>query len=467
MLEIIVKYIKVAAAVIGTLYISKYVAQAVLSNQHVEVAILVVGVIVLIRLSDRVKFILLSICVFIPFYFPIRVARKLLCIELLAPIFCFYIMTDLLINKRQLFYRKTAVFHFAILVLLIWSLVNYSMNPVGGAMFGAANVTEGGLRAYFSIFVGFTIFYSCYWFFIYKKIEADNLMISLALVAFIIGYLRMIGYFYNFGLRLIGGNFTYAPEIEAFTRVGGLTEAAALGITVLLAYGYARQRSKLVLVWMASFFILLVVAGGRAQFFAIALVMFIYNAIINKEKIIPLTALFLILGSLYLLFYSHITLPEQAQRLIDIQGKLSYEYGREETFMQFIDIFLERPVFGKGLGFTEAELATGKISFFTQQAVLGGHGAYLSMLATFGIGGIFFLLVMIFGGMCYAYRIIKDKAATNREIRLALFGFFYLVSLSVVCFTSYAGYNIMELYYVTGMIAGIASREEVKGIESQ
>ncbi len=465
MLEIIVKYIKIAAAVIGTLYISKYVAQSVLSNQHVAVAVLIVGVIIVIRLSDNFKFALFSICVFIPFLFPIRLARNLLCIELIAPIFFIYILFELLINKRQLFFRKAGIFFLAILVLSLWALFNYTKNPVTGLLMGAKNVTEGGIRAYYTILVGIMIFFTSYWFFIHKKLDVVKWMTSLAVVSFVIGYLRLAGYFLEFRLKFIGGTFSFAPAEGLFSRIGGLTEISNLGISVLLALGYEMKWNKMFSIGLTGFFILLIMSGGRAQFFGIIAMLIAYNTVINRKKLLPMIAGLLIVGSLYAMVYSYVTLPDQAQRLIDIQGKVTTDdSGRYTTYQQFIEIFEDNPVFGKGLGFSEAQKAEGKITFMTKQAVLGGHGAYMSILATFGIGGFFYLLVSLLGGIYYAFRIVKYRAANDTESMSALFAFLYLIGLSVVLVSGYAGYDILELYFMTGMVAGILSKDEVSRI---
>ncbi len=99
--------------------------------------------------------------------------------------------------------------------------------------------------------------------------------------------------------------------------------------------------------------------------------------------------------------------------------------------------------------------------FVEAEYIKGGHGSYLSMLSLFGIGGAFFIIVMLYGSMYYAYRIFKRSLEFQDDARLALFAFLFLLSLSVFYISWGKGYDSMQLWFLSGMIAGIKAKEEV------
>jgi len=83
----------------------------------------------------------------------------------------------------------------------------------------------------------------------------------------------------------------------------------------------------------------------------------------------------------------------------------------------------------------------------------------MSILSTFGIGGLFFILVMVFGSIYYAYKIVK-RSDEYDDVKMALFVFMYISIMSVHIITAGQGYNYKELWFVPGIIAGIMSRDQ-------
>ncbi len=72
--------------------------------------------------------------------------------------------------------------------------------------------------------------------------------------------------------------------------------------------------------------------------------------------------------------------------------------------------FSAHPILGKGItdyiGFIYST-APGTESFARKQLFAGGHGAYFSLLSTFGIGGILYFIIILWGGVILSFQ--KNK----------------------------------------------------------
>jgi len=155
-------------------------------------------------------------------------------------------------------------------------------------------------------------------------------------------------------------------------------------------------------------------------------------------------------------------------------GLKTQSTDRYYSFLYMWEVFKTSPVFGKGVGYRTVTL---RDEFFNKHPeakeyrsniqgmiMSGGHGSYVSILTTFGIGGIFWLLTMLFGSIYYAYEIFK-KNHFRDDSKLALFAFIFLVILSVHMTIGGAGFDVSALWFLAGMIAGLKVRAEEKGLE--
>jgi hypothetical protein len=143
-------------------------------------------------------------------------------------------------------------------------------------------------------------------------------------------------------------------------------------------------------------------------------------------------------------------------------GFAQQDLYRYSTFRYYWDIFINNPFLGKGIGYIQNVTIPGNQygEFISGQLMGGGHGSYLSILCTFGIGGGFYLVVMLFGSMYYAYRVFKNNIDVQDNSKLALFVFLYLIILSIMFIPGGTGYNSMELWFLSGVIAGLNSKNE-------
>ncbi len=403
--------------------------------------------------------------VFYPLAIPLYLGgvRNLMFIELISPVLCFIFFMELLSEKRPLFSRKISIFFIAIAVLSLWAMLHYLKNPVSGQMLFGASYQEGGIRAYYIIFVGITTFLCSFWFFRYKKLNVNKWFILLLTVSLFLGYLRLIGYFNGFDIPFVGGVFRYAGATKDFYRIGGLSEMAILGITVFLSLYYRKKLNIFPIAIFIAFFVLLILSGGRSAFFGTILTIFVYFTLINKKYFYPFILFFLIVTGIYTIFLSGFDLHYQAKRLIAVEGGFEeQDKFRYSSFQNYLDAFKDSPVFGKGIGHKDIKTLSVESRFAEIQLATGGHGSYLSILSIFGIGGLFFLIVMLFGSMYYAYKIFKNETDFKDNAKLALFAFLYLIILSVVFIPGHAGYNNIELWFLSGLIAGLTARDEVE-----
>jgi len=79
-----------------------------------------------------------------------------------------------------------------------------------------------------------------------------------------------------------------------------------------------------------------------------------------------------------------------SRRTFQVANVFSQDPYRMSTYQYYLNIFMEHPFWGKGIvPYTNFVHAPNRI-FTDMQLIGGGHGAYLSVLAIFGVGGVFF-----------------------------------------------------------------------------
>jgi hypothetical protein len=466
--------------IIIALFLAKFVSGLVISKGgYIMFIAIVIGFLFLFS-KWKYKFILFSLAAFYPLYFPGRfiVISSPEWIMIIAPLICLILIVELAIKKQPLFSRKAAIFFAAVGVICLWALVNYIKNPVLGEQFTGASVEEGGIRAYFILFVGATTFLCSYWFFRYKKIDVNKWLVLLLGVSFFLGVLRIISYFYNFYIPFLGGTFEYLffediKEADAF-RIGGLSEVATMGLSILLSLYHKKNWNKSAIFLIAAFIFMIVLAGGRGTFVGVIIALILYISVVNRKYFVPSILSVLIIAGMYVMFFSNVKLYES--RMGRVVAFTDEAIERQKTRITdariFFEYFLENPVFGKGIGYDVSKLKGIKLGKGFQETAIGsisqgGHGAYVSIIGIFGIGGGFFIIVMLFGTMYYAYKIFKGNTAYHDDDRLAILAFVRLVIMSFSFIPGGDGYSDMKLWFLAGMIAAIISKDEVVNAKLQ
>ena len=137
---------------------------------------------------------------------------------------------------------------------------------------------------------------------------------------------------------------------------------------------------------------------------------------------------------------------------------------RSVTYDYYIKSFLANPLFGKGIGYSPGIIvgSSRESDFVYQQLMQGGHGAYLSMLGIWGLGGLGFLISMLGGGIYNSILLIKMK----QHEQLGVFCFFYLVVLSINFISGGNGYSSMEMWLLCGWVAALISKNRGKNVRN-
>ncbi|MHA1380857.1 MAG: O-antigen ligase family protein [Candidatus Helarchaeota archaeon] len=389
-------------------------------------------------------------------------------VEILAPILCILFIIEILSKRQSFLSKRSSLFLIAITVLFLWAIVDYIKSPVSAEKLFGASYTEAGLRSYYTIFIGITTFFCSFWFFRYKKLKVNRWFVYLIFFSLLFGYLRFIGYFNNFYVPFLGGDFRDVGENLSFYRIFGLDDIAILGVPLILSLFYKRKWNIFAIFCFASYLGFVIISGGRSYFFGILLALIIYIILIDKKLFLWSSIASLTFILLYKLINFFIPLTNQLNRLFAIKGGfLQQDLYRYHTFIYYWEIFREYPIFGKGIGYLKNITISDSnyADFISDQIMRGGHNSYLSILCIFGIGGIFFLTVTLFGSIYYSYRIFKKDIDFQNNVKLALFAFLYLIILSIVFIPGWSGYESMELWFISGMVAGINAKDDLRNVK--
>lgn len=413
-------------------------------------------------LSIKMRFVIFTLAALFPLSFayfgPVDDFRW---IEGMAPIF--FLNLVFLLRKRAYLPGSSKLFYSAICVIVIWAIINYIHNPVSAVKLLGAPDRAGGLRSYYKLFIGVTVFFSSLWYFSYRKVNEDRWLLLIISFSLTVGLLRLVGYFAGFDIPVVSGTFRFGHPLGLFHRIGGLSEASITAIAAIFAYYYKRKLNVNFTFLLAVCFILLFYSGGRAGFFGVVFALTLYFLLVQRKRIGVLFLSMLLLLILFLVVAPFLPIPHQFKRLFDISGGVArQDLARFHTFQYYWEIFKLNPVFGKGIGYYggRVSVVARYKDFVSGGLVKGGHGAYYSILAIFGIGGIFFLLAMLLGGIYRSYKLIKEKNDMLPYKKLMVFPFIYLVTLSVEFYTGYTGYGDIPFYFLVGMTAGMASANE-------
>jgi O-antigen ligase len=203
--------------------------------------------------------------------------------------------------------------------------------------------------------------------------------------------------------------------------------------------------------------VILILGGGRTSFWGLIFACVTYLIFLNQKYFLPFVYGMVFIIATYYSFTVLFNAPNQFERLLTISesDKIVDDY-RSETYELYWNSFKENPIFGKGIGFVSLDIPNKE--FVLQQLKAGGHGAYLSILAIFGLAGGAFLSTFLFGTIFIGFRNIKRYYSQSNFIdqeRLILFTLFYLTTISVYYLTSFSGFNDMSLYFTSGIICGL------------
>ncbi|MEW6601407.1 MAG: O-antigen ligase family protein [Nitrospirota bacterium] len=486
--------VRIAVIVLFAYYAGQFMGSIILINRYLVPVVIFIGFLFVLLSSAKQKFYLLSTAVFLPLMFPRFFVREVKWIELLSLLFGFLMILDLMIKREKLFDRRIKIYYVAIGIISIWSLIHFAQNPVLGGFFGES-ISQGGIRSYFAIFVGISLFFYSFWYFRDRLAETDKLLNYLMFLALFFGYLRLAGYFLQFNIPFFGGNFDFNGDLyKDFTRIGGLMEMSVLGIAVCLTLYSKNNWGVKHITLLVLFLILLFFSGARGGFMGVLLMFLVYLTFISSRYFMPLTILLVLFAGSYVMFLQNAELPGQVKRLTALEGGIKkQDKYRKQAYETLMERFMENPVFGKGIGIS-GELSGGAMSALVQEdeamqqgktkkdenepakelqmkssriskedlqklaGFRGGHGSYMSIIGLYGIGGLIYFLIMLYGSIYFAFKVFRGHSAFDREAKLALFAFLYLTARTLIYIPEGTGYDSMELWFIAGMVAALRVR---------
>lgn len=384
---------------------------------------------------------------------------------IVAPLFFVSMLSFMILNGHSIRPGKhSRLFIFALSLLLLCLIVGYTKNSfsIFSIDLGDREIKMVGL-AYLKTFAGIMVLFSALWFFSITSFDENRLLRFFVIIATILVLLK----FTPLSPILFDSSFATPFITRAGAKRFAFDSIIWLSIPALIAYSSQRVNTLRILL-IGAFLTLGVISGGRTLFFGIVFAIIIYLSLFYKKYSSRLVLACAVLILTMALTAQFVTLPTQIKRitgvtLVEEGGFAQQDTSRSILFSYYWDIFLDNPLFGKGIGVYEERIPPERFDFLTKNLVSGGHGAYLSILSTFGIIGAVFLAFILFGTVFKSYKLVLTNSLNQDSVpyqKLAIFIFLYsLVAVFYYVF-GYSGLTDMKLYFVIGMLIGILEKRE-------
>ena len=446
-----------------------------------------IGIIIFLKLNKFYQFLVLSISALLPFSFgKFMSIPSLFFLEWLTVVTFLMLINELVptnrVEKRLkiIKFKGIGIFIFAILILITWTIVSFVNYEILFQSFRDTGKT-GTTRIYFNIFNNILLFFTTIIFVVvyFEKIDFEKFFRILLAISLILGVLRIFSHFLDFQIPLLSGAFNYGGEYEggalksqyggtAF-RLGGLSEVVILGIPSFFAlYLFKKKVNFLFLILLLLFLFL---SGGRTvmigTFFSIIVFSFLFLPK-NFIYIIFAGGLFFILASIFL---PDSFLQGQTGRLTTLNAGnfMGQDASRGWKWMFYLDNFSKNPFWGRGISIYQEYIPPSDITsveFVKYELVSGGHGSYFSLLSTFGLGGITYFIIMLFGGIVLSFRKIKQHLNLNPgKTAIAVFTFMLLLIKVFDFITALNGLGVPILFYTVGLVTSLRVLQNRKDIK--
>lgn len=449
-----------------------FCSSLIVSQKYILLAVLLVLVIYL-KLSLRLKMVLLLLGCFYPLSFGnVGQIQIFLWVEWMGPLVASILFYHIVSDKKSILPKKCLPAISAIFVLMVWAAINYMRHPVLAEKLMDVTEDAGGLRSYFTIFVGVCVFFSALWYSRYGG-EAEAIwhkaLWVLLLFSLFIGVLRAFSYFLSFDIPFVYGNFRWYYMAFSFSlyggeayRIGGLSSSGTVGIAALLALRTGKRFKVMDVFLFICFGMILFLSGGRAATLGMLVAFSFYCFITGFKRLgFIIAGIILFLCVVWLLINAGV-LSGQINRLFDLEGGFrEREKYRYLTYQLMWEQFLVNPVFGRGIGYFGKGLDNVS-AFVFNQLKKGGHSSYMSILCIFGLGGAYFLGTMIISTFANGVRLLKNKIISKDlstgERAMTIFSLFVVIHNSIEYIVGGNGYSDMKLYMLAGVMTGLYSR---------
>lgn len=448
----------------------------------ISVIPVIIGAFIYIKLNKFSQFVVLSLASLLPISFGnFRSIPNFEIIEWL-PLITFIMLINHIVpigsksrNRISINFRGVGIFLFALFILFVWTTVNYVDNEILSQT--GKNVENiGSFRAYFGIYNNILLFFTTIIFAAvhYEEIDFERFFKFLLYAAIVLGFLRILFHFLELDFPFLSGRFNYGGEYGKHSKIkyggkafrfAGLGEVASIGLPALFSYFVFKKKFPFIELVLLLF--LLFMSGGRTMMagtiFAIVLFSFIFFPK-NFIYLITIGGLFIVMAVIFL--------PDVFQGQIgrfitfNSQDSLGIDEGRALGWKLLAESFWANPIWGRGFSHINSTFYLGgsKYAAFAKEIAFGGgHGAYLSVLGIFGIGGITYLLIMVWGGVIFAYNKINQYLSVDTSrTAIAVFAFMILLINGFNYITGTNGLNEPSLFYSVGFLASLSVLQNIE-----
>jgi hypothetical protein len=435
----------------------------------ISIGIILIFILFFLTQNKHNQFTIFSLAALYPFTFgKIASFPNILVIEWLTIVVVLVLVNDLVslktIKKKysNINFKGIGIFIFALIILIIWIFISYFNNEI----FSHAiinNHSSGIRRTYFGILNNILIFFVTVIFFISynEQISIEKLLKTILTITIIIGIIRAFTFQYDINTPLLAGGFAYNPsKYGSYQRFAGLDVVGLIGVpTVFSLYIY---KTKLNIITFIILLIFIFLSGGRATLIGMVISVIIFSLVFFPKNLIYLTIGIAITFIAGILFLPESYFTGQLERFSTLQqsGFMGMDEWRGTAWLFFIKNFQASPIFGKGIGdyvgfiYSSAPDAE---EFTRNQLFAGGHGSYLSLLSTLGIGGLFYFIIMLFGGIVLSFKNIRLYKNKNIQFTsLSVFVFMLLLNASITFIVGFNGLtDVQFMFFMVGLICGL------------
>ncbi len=447
----------------------------------ISIILILIIISIYLKLDKFYQYTLFSLSALFPLSFgdtgPIP---SLLFIEWITIITFFLLINDLnpvySNNKRIkiLRYKGIEIFIFALIILAVLIFNSILQNEFFTKNVVAAADSKGVKRLYFNSFNNILIFFTTIIFVAsyYDKFNFEKFFKIIVYFSVFVGILRIFSYFLKIDIPFLAGLFhydsnPYNPSRYGGTayRISGLDTTSIIGIPAFFAYYIYKE--KLSLIVLAIFFLFVFLSGGRTVMIGVTISILVFSFFFLPKNFIYLIVAGGIIIIIFMLFVPNNVLQGQTGRLTTLSSGsfMGQDVSRGLAWKLYLENFIQNPIFGKGIGgpqkFILPDIPGAEMGIASQFA--GGHGSYFSLLSMFGIAGITYFLIMVFGGIYLSFKKIKKWGNFNNDkTAIAVFCFMFLIIESINWITADNGLGLPELFYIVGFIASLTVIENNK-----
>jgi len=442
-----------------------------------SIALMLLTIVIYIKLNKLQQFTLLSLSALLPFtYGSFRSIPNFLFIEWLTAVTLIILLFELappFFSGRktpQIAFNGTGLFLLAIVILATWSIISILNNEIFANQLISGDQT-GTKRTYFNIFNNILLFFTTVIFVsvYFKEINFEKYFKILLISAIVLGVLRIATHFGGFRIPFMANLFEYGGEFGSKAaqakyggvayRLGGLTNIVIVGIPALFALAVIKGKLN----WFALIilFFLLFLSGGRT-----VLAGMVFSIIVFAFLLYPRYIIYFAFAGVAFIVILGITLPDtvikgQTGRLTKMSdgSYIGQDNARAMAWKLYLENFEKYPVFGKGIKQYDTFFYTAKEEirdFAKYQQFSGGHGSYFSLMSTFGIGGLLYFVLMVFGGIILSYRKVRQYSQRNSyKTGIAVFVLMLLLAKAFDFISGGNGLSVPILFFATGFIASL------------